>query len=46
MTLNIRINNLLDRDFPTAGYIEPEDGLPRYIVGAKRNYFVLLSLEL
>jgi len=39
-----RVNNVLDTKYSAAGYIEPDDGLPRYMVGAERNFY--LSLEL
>jgi len=42
--LNLRINNLFDEEYEAAGYIEVDDGQPRYIVGAERNFF--LSLEI
>jgi iron complex outermembrane receptor protein len=39
-----RANNLFDIKYVTSGYIEEDDGLPRYMVGAEQNFF--LSLEL
>ena len=46
MILSLRINNVFDTKYVAAGYIEPDDGLPRYMVGAERNYFVSLDLGL
>ena len=39
----LRVNNLLDIDYEQAAYIEPDDALPRYMVGAERNFFVSLG---
>lgn len=39
----LRINNLTDTEYEAAGYIEEDDGLPRYMVGAERNFYVSLS---
>jgi iron complex outermembrane receptor protein len=44
MNLDFRVNNLLDAEYETAGYIEPDDGLPRYMVGADRNFFLSLDV--
>jgi len=44
INLGFRVNNLLDEEYEAAGYIEVDDGEPRYMVGAERNFF--LSLEI
>ncbi len=44
INLNLRVNNIFDEEYEAAGYIEVDDGEPRYIVGAERNFF--LSLEI
>lgn len=45
MRITLRANNLADTKYEQAGYIEEDDGLPRYMVGAERNFFVSLSTE-
>ncbi len=42
--LTIRANNIFDTKYAAAGYIEPDDSLPRYMVGAERNFFISLDL--
>ena len=39
-----RVNNVFDTKYAAAGYIEPDDGMPRYMVGAERNFFLTLDL--
>ncbi|MEE8418040.1 MAG: TonB-dependent receptor [candidate division Zixibacteria bacterium] len=46
MVLSVRVNNLFDTKYAAAGYIEADDGLPRYMVGAERNFFVSIGLGL
>jgi len=44
VTFEGRVNNALDTEYETGGYVEDDDGLPRWIVGARRNYYVSLTL--
>ncbi len=44
MVLSVRVNNLFDTKYAAAGYIEVDDGEPRYMVGAERNFFVSIGL--
>jgi len=44
LTLEGRINNVLDTEYETGGYVEEDDGLPRWIVGAERNFYLSLTL--
>jgi iron complex outermembrane receptor protein len=44
MILSGRVNNLFDTKYSAAGYIEVDDGEPRYMVGAERNFFVSIGL--
>ncbi|MDP6419009.1 MAG: TonB-dependent receptor [Candidatus Krumholzibacteria bacterium] len=44
--LNCRVHNLLDREYETAGYIEFDDLEPRWFVGAPRNFYLGLELDL
>lgn len=46
MILSLRVNNVFDTEYSAAGYIEPDDGLPRYMVGAERNFFASIELGL
>jgi iron complex outermembrane receptor protein len=46
MILFLRVNNVFDSKYVAAGYIEPDDGLPRYMVGAERNFFASIDLGL
>lgn len=46
MILSLRVNNIFDTKYSAAGYIEPDDGLPRYMVGAERNFFASIDLGL
>ncbi|MCP4581428.1 MAG: hypothetical protein GY839_07395, partial [candidate division Zixibacteria bacterium] len=41
----LRVHNLADTEYEQAAYIEPDDGLPRYMVGAERNFFLSLRTE-
>ncbi len=41
-----RVNNLFDKEYIASGYIEEDDNLPRYIVGAERNFYASLTLEM
>jgi len=45
LKLVCRIQNIANTEYEQAAYIEPDDGLPRYMVGAERNYFVSLKTE-
>jgi outer membrane receptor protein involved in Fe transport len=38
-----RINNLTNKKYVASAYIEPDDNLPRYIVGAERNAYLSLK---
>ena len=42
--LSARVNNLLNAEYESAGYIESDDLEPRWFVGAPRNYYLGLSL--
>ncbi len=39
----LRVNNLSDLEYEQAAYIEVDDGLPRYMVGADRNFYFSFS---
>jgi iron complex outermembrane receptor protein len=41
-----RINNVSDEKLVPSAYIEPDDNLPRYIVGAERNVYFSLKASL
>jgi len=41
----LRINNLSNRQYVQAAYIEVDDGLPRYMVGAERNLYFSIAAE-
>lgn len=41
--LSLRINNIGDRKYAAAAYIEPDDGLPRYMAAAERNLYLSLK---
>jgi len=41
-----RVNNLLDTEYETAGYIEADDLEGRWFVGAPRNFYLGVDLEL
>jgi outer membrane receptor protein involved in Fe transport len=42
----LRVNNLLDIEYESSGYIEYDDWEPRYFVGGPRNWYAGLSVEL
>jgi len=44
--LRLRVNNLLNNEDETSGYIDSDDGLPRYFVAPPINYLVSLSLDI
>ncbi|MFC1475787.1 TonB-dependent receptor, partial [Candidatus Zixiibacteriota bacterium] len=44
LTFDVRVNNALDTEHETGGYVEPDDGLGRWIVGAERNFYVSLTM--
>jgi iron complex outermembrane receptor protein len=44
--LRLRVNNLLNREYETSGYIDSDDGLPRYFVAPPINYLLTLSLDI
>jgi len=44
--VRLRVNNLLNSEYETSGYIDSDDGLPRYFVGAPINYLVSLSINM
>ncbi|MCP4632820.1 MAG: TonB-dependent receptor [candidate division Zixibacteria bacterium] len=46
LRFTVRIMNVLDEEYEQSGYADWNDGLPRYIVGAERNFFISLSTEL
>lgn len=46
MTIEGRVNNLFDAEYETGGYLEPDDGRGRWIVGAKRNFYLSLTVDL
>ena len=39
----LRINNLTNTEYSQAAYIEEDDGQPRYIVGAERNFYISIT---
>jgi iron complex outermembrane receptor protein len=39
----LRLQNIANTKYEQAAYIEPDDGLPRYIVGAERNLFISMG---
>ncbi len=41
--LSLRINNAGNRKYAAAAYIEPDDGLPRYMAAAERNLYLSLK---
>ncbi len=45
-SLDLRVNNLLDTEYESSGYIEFDDGEPRWFVGAPRNWYAGLSVDL
>lgn len=46
LNLNLRVNNVLDIEYESSGYIEFDDGDPRWFVGAPRNWYAGLSVDL
>ncbi len=46
LAFEVRVNNVLDTEFETGGYVEPDDGLGRWIVGAERNVYLSLSVSM
>jgi iron complex outermembrane receptor protein len=46
LRLDLRVNNLLDIEYESSGYIEYDDWEPRYFVGGPRNWYAGLSVEL
>jgi iron complex outermembrane receptor protein len=46
LILSARMNNIADEKYVPAGYIEFDDNLPRYIVGAERNFYLSLKASL
>jgi len=41
----VRVQNIANIKYEQSAYIEPDDGLPRYMVGAERNIFCSLITE-
>jgi iron complex outermembrane receptor protein len=46
LLFSMRFNNLTNEKYVAAGYMEPDDNLPRYMVGAERNFYVSLRASL
>ena len=46
LLLSARFNNIANKKYIPAGYIEFDDNLPRYIVGADRNFYLSLKASL
>jgi outer membrane receptor protein involved in Fe transport len=44
--VRLRVNNLLNSEYETSGYIDSDDGLPRYFVAPPINYLVSLSFDI
>ena len=44
--VRLRVNNLLNSEYETSGYIDSDDGLPRYFVGPPINCLVSLSMDI
>jgi len=42
---SFRVNNVSDTEYEQAAYIEEDDGKPRYMVGADRNFYFSISTE-
>ncbi len=43
--LRLRVNNVLNREYETSGYIDSDDGLPRYFVAPPTNYLLSLIID-
>jgi len=41
----MRLHNITNAEYEQAAYIEPDDGQPRYMVGAERNVFLSIRTE-
>lgn len=41
--LSLRVNNIANSKYSASAYIEPDDGLPRYMVAAERNFYLALK---
>lgn len=45
LSLDARVSNVLDTEYETSGYIESDDLMPRWFVGAPRHWYVSLSVD-
>jgi len=46
LTFEVRVNNVLGTEYETGGYVESDDGLGRWLVGAERNFYVSMTMSL
>ncbi|MFH1010147.1 MAG: TonB-dependent receptor [bacterium] len=44
--LRLRVNNLLNNEYETSGYIDSDDGLPRYFVAPPINYLASIIIDI
>ncbi len=44
LTFKAHVNNLLDTEYETGGYLEEDDGFGRWMVGAERNFYLSLTV--